>query len=64
MMTLYLSGVVCMAIAILYSNYRSLSKLYPIWAFWVASLILCLSSWLGILILVWVYIKNNLLNKD
>ena len=51
------------SIAILYYNYHSLSKLYPIWAFWVASLILCLSSWIGILILVWVYIKNNFLNR-
>lgn len=64
MMPFYLSGVVCMAIAILYSNYHSLSKLYYTWEFWVSFMLLCISSWLGILILVGLYIKNNFLNKD
>lgn len=57
-MILYLSGVVLMAIAIIYFNYPMLPKLAKTWQFWFASALLCLLSWAGIVMVIVFTLKH------
>ena len=62
-MTIYLIGVVLMAIAIGYFNYQMLPKLYKIWQFWLSATLLCLLSWVGIVIVIVLAVKHAI-SKD
>lgn len=61
-MIIYLVGVALMAIAIVYFNYPILPKLYKTWQFWLASTILCLLSWAGIVMVIVLTVKH--ISKD
>ena len=58
-MIFYLSGVVLMAIAIVYFNYSILNKLIKLWQFWFSFTLLCLLSWLGIVMVIVLTIKHD-----
>lgn len=62
-MIIYLSGVVLIAIAIVYFNYPMLPKLYKTWQFWFASTVLCLLSWVGIVMVI-VFTIKHILSED
>lgn len=63
-MILYLSGVVLMAIAIVYFNYSILNKLIKLWQFWFSFTLLCLLSWLGIVIVIVLTIKHAISKRS
>ena len=62
-MRIYLVGVALMAIAIIHSNYPILPKLSKTWQFWFASTLLCLMSWLGVLMVI-VFNLKHAFSKD
>ena len=57
-MIFYLVGVALIAIAIVYFNYLMLPKLAKTWQFWFASTLLCLLSWLGIVMVIVFTVKH------
>lgn len=61
-MIFYLVGVVLIAIAIVYFNYLMLPKLAKTWQFWFASTLLCLMSWLVVLLVIVLTIKHAIIN--
>lgn len=63
-MIIYLVGVALMAIAIIYFNYPILPKLYKTWQFWLASTILCLLSWAGIVMVIVLTVKHIIKDKE
>lgn len=64
MITWYILGVVLMAIAIVYFNYDILHKLMNTWQFWFSFILLCLLSWLGIVIVIVLTIKHVISNSS
>ena len=58
----YFIGVALIAIAIVYFNYPILPKLCKTWQFWLASTILCLLSWAGIVMVIVLTVKH--ISKD
>lgn len=62
-MIIYLVGVALMAIAIIYFNYPMLPKLAKSWQFWLVSTLLCLLSWVGIVMVI-VFTIKHAFNKD
>lgn len=63
-MIFYLSGVVLMAIAIVYFNYSILNKLIKLWQFWFSFTLLCLLSWLGIVMVIVLTIKHAISKRS
>ena len=63
-MIIYLVGVALIAIAIVYFNYPILPKLYKTWQFWLASTILCLLSWSGIVMVIVLTVKHIIKDKE
>ena len=62
-MIIYLVGVALIAIAIIYFNYPMLPKLAKTWQFWLASALLCLLSWAGIVMVIVFTIKHAFSNE-
>lgn len=59
-MIIYLAGVALIAISIIYFNYLMLPKFVKTWQFWFASALLCLLSWLGIVMVIVLTIKHDI----
>ena len=62
-MIIYLVGVALIAIAIIYFNYPMLPKLAKTWQFWLASALLCLLSWAGIVMVIVFTLKHAFSNE-
>lgn len=58
-MMIYLTGVVVMAFAILYFNWNTLKVLSHEKSFWLAMLIICLTSWAGVLAAIVIYLISK-----
>lgn len=58
-MVIYLIGVVVMAFAILYFNWNTLKVLSREKSFWLAMLLICLTSWAGVAAAVVIYLTSK-----
>ena len=58
-MVIYLIGVVVMAFAILYFNWNTLKVLSKEKSFWLAMLLICLTSWAGVATTIVIYLTSK-----
>ena len=58
-MVIYLTGVVVMAFAILYFNGDTLKVFCRVRNFWIAILLTCLTSWVGLIAAGIVYLIDK-----